>query len=157
MSTEFGTAYLYLPKENILQPSASFIVLPSEHNSFVALPWAGAELAWMSKKQTSLLNDSGEEEAHDRAVAVLAGAGANFNSVMPGSPYFSDREPQLSPSTSDIVGAVNELHWRARRYANGRSSLIVSAFNDATRAIRAAGFPLDHAEKWDGSIWAVPA
>lgn len=50
---------------------------------------------------------------------------------------------------------VVDLHWMARRYANGRQSYAVGLFNRHTRALLALGVPLNATA--DETIWARDA
>lgn len=50
-----------------------------------------------------------------------------------------------------LEAAVKELHWMARRYADGRSTYATSSFNQAVRDILRLGIKL-HGN--DGIIWA---
>src|SRR5690606_41919010 len=47
---------------------------------------------------------------------------------------------------------VVDLHWRARRYVDGRTSYATRLFNDHTRALVALGVELNRTS--DGTIWA---
>jgi hypothetical protein len=45
-----------------------------------------------------------------------------------------------------------DLHWMARRYADGRQTYATSLFNDHTRALLKAGVKLN--PTGDGTLWA---
>ena len=47
---------------------------------------------------------------------------------------------------------VQDLHWMARRYANGRMSYVTSMFNEHTQTLLNLGVELNPAN--DGTIWA---
>lgn len=47
---------------------------------------------------------------------------------------------------------VVDLHWMARRYADGRMSYAPALFNDHTRALLALGIVLNPTA--DGTVWA---
>lgn len=50
---------------------------------------------------------------------------------------------------------VTELHWMARRYADGRQSFVTHQFNEHTRLLQAMG--VDLKETKDESVWARDA
>jgi len=50
---------------------------------------------------------------------------------------------------------AQDLHWMARRYANGRQSYVTSLFNDHTRTLLKLGVKLNPTN--DGTIWARDA
>lgn len=47
---------------------------------------------------------------------------------------------------------VTELHWMARRYADGRQSYVTYSFNEQTRLLQAMGVELK--ETADETVWA---
>jgi len=50
---------------------------------------------------------------------------------------------------------VCDLHWMARRYADGRMSYVTDLFNSHTRALlEELGFSYEDLEGTDGTIWA---
>jgi hypothetical protein len=61
---------------------------------------------------------------------------------------------RLQLRTAVLEGAVKELHWMARRYADGRSTYATSSFNQVVRDILRLGLKL-HGN--DGIIWARDA
>ena len=48
----------------------------------------------------------------------------------------------MSDIPANIKNAVRDLHWMARRYADGRCSYAPGMFNDRVRDLLAAGFEL---------------
>lgn len=60
-------------------------------------------------------------------------------------------EADLIQLTKDVV----DLHWMARRYADGRQSYSTAMFNEITRRILRAGIKLN--PTGDGTIWARDA
>lgn len=52
----------------------------------------------------------------------------------------------------ELIKVVCDLHWMARRYADGRTSYATSLFNGHTRFLKALGFPLN--PTGDETIWA---
>ena len=51
--------------------------------------------------------------------------------------------------------AVIDLHWMARRYADGRQSYVPSLFNDITRKLLSLGIKLEDVDY--ETIWAREA
>ena len=54
-----------------------------------------------------------------------------------------------------LEAIVGDLHWQARRYADGRSSYATGLFNGHTRALLAMGIELN--PTGDGTVWARDA
>lgn len=50
--------------------------------------------------------------------------------------------PALIERVRSLEGSIRDIHWMARRYADGRSSYAPGLFNRATRALLAAGVAL---------------
>lgn len=50
---------------------------------------------------------------------------------------------------------IKDLHWMARRYADGRETYATSAFNDITKRLLAKGVKLN--PTGDKTIWARDA
>lgn len=74
----------------------------------------------------------------------------------------SDAQPPRGP-TGQSMGIseqllrriVQDLHWMARRYCDGRQTYATGVFNTHTRALLAPGIPLNPST--DGTIWARDA
>lgn len=58
----------------------------------------------------------------------------------------------LSPRERRLAAVIRELHWMARRYAEGRQTYAASSCNDATREALALGVDLAMP---DGTLWAA--
>jgi hypothetical protein len=50
---------------------------------------------------------------------------------------------------------ASELHWMARRYADGRQSYVTHQFNEITRMLQS--MEIDLKEAGDGTVWARDA
>lgn len=57
-----------------------------------------------------------------------------------------------SPESAALKRIIEDFHWMARRYADGRMSYAVSLFNDCTRKALDLGCELNPTA--DGTIWA---
>lgn len=72
---------------------------------------------------------------------------------------FLPSEEVLAGIGEDEVGqlqyAVHVIHPLAHRYADGRATYATSMFNEATRALRAAGFTLGVTEAAGRSVWVA--
>lgn len=70
--------------------------------------------------------------------------------------YRFSRSPDvraLAIASEATLNAACELHWMARRYADGRQSYAVGMHNDHTRTLLALGAPLN--PTGDGTLWAA--
>lgn len=64
-------------------------------------------------------------------------------------------EPALQADIEQLKYIARELHWMARRYADGRQSYVTGNFNLATRALLELGVQLN--STGDKTIWARDA
>ncbi len=56
------------------------------------------------------------------------------------------------PQLNELHNIIRDLHWMARRYADGRQSTCTSTFNDITRKLLEWEVPLN--KTGDGTLWA---
>mgnify|MGYP001603791364 CR=1 FL=1 len=61
------------------------------------------------------------------------------------------KDAMPTPRELLLERAVKELHWMARRYADGRKTYVTSSLNYLTRDLLAAGVEF---EQPDGAPWA---
>ncbi len=59
---------------------------------------------------------------------------------------------ELENKIHTLSKIAKDLHWMARRYADGRQSYATSMFNDHTRKLLSMGIELN--PTGDGTIWA---
>lgn len=64
----------------------------------------------------------------------------------------ADRGAQMETVESRLKAIITDLHWMARRYADGRTSYATGLFNDRTRECLSLGIPLN--PTGDQTIWA---
>lgn len=61
---------------------------------------------------------------------------------------------KLREENAALIAAIRDIHWMARRYADGRRSYAVGMFNDATRKLLAIGALKSESNDADGTVWA---
>lgn len=64
----------------------------------------------------------------------------------------TDEQARLRQRIDILERIVVELHWMARRYADGRQSYVSKDFNDYTRELLVLGLKLNPGH--EGTIWA---
>lgn len=63
-----------------------------------------------------------------------------------------DERLAMEAENRKLREVAKDLHWLARRYADGRSSYATSLHNDHTRTLLSLGVPLN--PTGDGTLWA---
>lgn len=54
---------------------------------------------------------------------------------------------KTTPIDPELIEIINELHWMARRYADGRSTYAPVTFNECTRKLLKRGIKLNKPDK----------
>ena len=62
------------------------------------------------------------------------------------------KKQELETKIEHLTQIARDLHWMARRYADGRQSYVTSMFNEHTRSLLSMGVELNYTG--DGTIWA---
>jgi len=103
------------------------------------------EIVHWSGFDCSNIDDPGQVRAN---AALIAHAPSDLA-------YLLDEIARLTREREALRRIAADLHWMARRYADGRASYATRLFNSHTRALLAMGVELHHTA--DGTIWARDA